>query len=64
MEPDHIRNSNHSTVGTELTTAERRRAVRSVAGAARDVQDCAMLLAALGLEPEEGRTPVAEPELS
>lgn len=60
MDPEHIRNSNHSTVGAELTTDERRRAVRSVASAARDGEDCAMLLAALGLRSEEGRVPVAE----
>lgn len=64
MDPDHIRNNNHSTVGTEPTTEEKRRAVRSVASAARDGDDCAMLLEALGLRAEEGRTPVVEREAS
>ncbi|PXY31943.1 hypothetical protein [Prauserella muralis] len=41
---------------TEEPTAEqRRRAVRAVASAAADADDCAELLAALGLSPEEGR---------
>ncbi|MCP2252825.1 hypothetical protein LY13_001569 [Prauserella aidingensis] len=35
---------------------QRRRAVRAIASAARDAEDCAMLLDALGLDPEEGRT--------
>jgi hypothetical protein len=34
---------------------ERRRATRAVASAARNAADCAMLLDALGLAPEEGR---------
>lgn len=34
---------------------QRRRAVRAVASAATDAQDCAELLEALGLAPEEGR---------
>ncbi|WP_116041875.1 hypothetical protein [Amycolatopsis palatopharyngis] len=33
---------------------QRHRAVRAVASAAMDAQDCADLLAALGLSPEEG----------
>jgi len=37
---------------------QRRRAVRAIASAAKDADDCAMLLEALGLEPEEGRTAV------
>ncbi len=35
---------------------QRRRAVRAVASAALDAKDCAELLEALGLSPEEGRT--------
>ncbi|EHK85654.1 hypothetical protein ACWGRK_01670 [Saccharomonospora azurea] len=34
---------------------QRRRAVRAVASAAVDAEDCAELLDALGLHPEEGR---------
>ncbi|NIJ14687.1 hypothetical protein FHU38_005088 [Saccharomonospora amisosensis] len=34
---------------------QRRRAVRAVASAAADAEDCAELLDALGLAPEEGR---------
>lgn len=34
---------------------QRRRAVRAVASAAADAHDCAELLEALGLAPEEGR---------
>lgn len=33
----------------------RRRAARFVATQARDVEDCALLLAVLGLRPEEGK---------
>ncbi|WP_007026496.1 hypothetical protein [Saccharomonospora iraqiensis] len=35
---------------------QRRRAVRAVASAATDARDCADLLEALGLSPEEGRS--------
>ncbi|CAM2982989.1 hypothetical protein SAXI111661_11885 [Saccharomonospora xinjiangensis] len=35
---------------------QRRRAVRAVASAALDAEDCAELLDALGLAPEEGRS--------
>jgi hypothetical protein len=35
---------------------QRRRAVRAVASAAIDAEDCAELLDALGLRPEEGRS--------
>lgn len=45
---------NHSTVETELTAEDRRRAARCVAGTATDARDCAMLLDALGLTAEEG----------
>lgn len=34
---------------------QRRRAVLAVASAAEDAEDCAELLGALGLHPEEGR---------
>lgn len=37
---------------------QRRQAVRVVASAATDAQDCADLLDALGLAPEEGLQPV------
>ncbi|MFF5986047.1 hypothetical protein [Prauserella flavalba] len=41
---------------TEEPTAEqRRRAVRAIASAAADATECAELLEALGLSPEEGR---------
>jgi len=60
MDPRQFRNSAHSTVGTEPTDEDRRRAVRSVAGFARDADDCAVLLAALGLDPAEGRARTAE----
>ncbi len=39
----------------EPDTEQRRRAVRAIASASRDAGDCAMLLDALGLAPEEGR---------
>ncbi|MGH3519403.1 MAG: hypothetical protein ACRDQ7_18695 [Haloechinothrix sp.] len=38
----------------EPTSEQRRRAVRTVASAAVDAEDCALLLDALGLKPEEG----------
>lgn len=38
---------------------ERRRAVRYVAGSARDAGDAALLLSILGLEPSEGREETA-----
>lgn len=40
----------------EPDAAQRRRAVRAIASAARDAEDCALLLDALGLDAEEGRT--------
>lgn len=41
---------------TEEPTAEQRhRAVRAIASAASDANECAELLEALGLSPEEGR---------
>lgn len=54
MDRDYVR-INQSTLETELTDEDRRRAVLRVATGATDAQDCAMLLAALGLDPEEGR---------
>lgn len=42
-----------------LTTAYRRRAVRFVAGSARDAEDAALLLQALGLDASEGREETA-----
>jgi hypothetical protein len=41
--------------GAKGSAVERRRAVRYVAGAARDAGDAALLLEALGLDPVEGR---------
>ncbi|MBP2341075.1 hypothetical protein JOF41_007329 [Saccharothrix coeruleofusca] len=35
---------------------ERHRATRAVAALARDADDCALLLDALGLDPAEGKT--------
>jgi len=49
---------------TELITAQRRRAVRAVASAARDAEDCALLLDALGLKPGEGLAAVPAPRLA
>ncbi|GHF38855.1 hypothetical protein FHX82_006601 [Amycolatopsis bartoniae] len=40
---------------------ERRRAVRAIASAAADADDCALLLDALGLKPTEGLTTVPGP---
>ncbi|GAA5166897.1 MULTISPECIES: hypothetical protein [Amycolatopsis] len=40
---------------------QRRRAVRAVASAAADADDCALLLDALGLKPAEGLTTVPGP---
>lgn len=40
---------------------QRRRAVRAVASAAADADDCALLLEALGLTPGEGVTTVPGP---
>ncbi|GAA1251919.1 hypothetical protein GCM10009676_43460 [Prauserella halophila] len=40
----------------EPDAEQRRRAVRAIASAARDAEDCALLLDALGLDAEEGRT--------
>lgn len=37
-----------------LEASERRRAVRAVASMSTDAEDCARLLAQLGLEPSEG----------
>ncbi|UQS25625.1 hypothetical protein L1857_23880 [Amycolatopsis thermalba] len=47
-----------SAEDTEMIAAQRRRAVRAVASAAADAEDCALLLDALGLKPAEGITPV------
>ncbi|MFL6142114.1 MAG: hypothetical protein ACJ72N_09670 [Labedaea sp.] len=44
-----------------IALAQRARAVRAVAAAAVDAADCAALLAALGLRPEEARTPLPTP---
>lgn len=45
------------TVGASarLAVEQRRRATRFVLGSARDAVDAALLLAALGLDPAEGR---------
>lgn len=55
MDRDYVR-INHSTLETELTAEDRRRAVLRVVSGATDAADCAMLLDALGLSAEEGRT--------
>ncbi|NIH79901.1 hypothetical protein FHX45_005376 [Amycolatopsis granulosa] len=47
-----------SAEDTELVAAQRRRAVRAVASAAENAEDCALLLDALGLKPAEGMAPV------
>ncbi|HVV13002.1 hypothetical protein [Amycolatopsis sp.] len=46
---------------SEAVLDQRRRAVRAVASAAADADDCALLLEALGLRPTEGVTTVPEP---
>ena len=63
MDRDYVR-INQSTLETELTAEDRRRAVLRVASGATDAQDCAMLLDALGLSPEEGRTPPSRQDLA
>ncbi|GLY39813.1 hypothetical protein Amsp01_058360 [Amycolatopsis sp. NBRC 101858] len=40
-----------------LTRQQRHQAVRVVASGSRDADDCALLLAVLGLAPAEGRPP-------
>ncbi|GAA3840356.1 MULTISPECIES: hypothetical protein [Amycolatopsis] len=47
-----------SAEDTEMIAAQRRRAVRAVASAAANAEDCALLLDALGLKPAEGIAPV------
>lgn len=44
-----------------LVAEQRRRAVRAIASAASDADDCALLLEALGLRPSEGVTHVPSP---
>ncbi|KAA9150267.1 hypothetical protein FPZ12_041575 [Amycolatopsis acidicola] len=46
---------------TEAVLDERRRAVRAVASAATNAEDCALLLDALGLKATEGVTTVPGP---
>ncbi|HJQ46844.1 MAG TPA: hypothetical protein VJ870_11060 [Amycolatopsis sp.] len=46
---------------TAAVRDQRRRAVRAVASAAADADDCALLLDALGLKPAEGVTTVPAP---
>ncbi|HET6500406.1 MAG TPA: hypothetical protein VFG87_06540 [Amycolatopsis sp.] len=46
---------------TELVAEQRRRAVRAIASAATDADDCATLLDALGLRPSEGLASVPSP---
>lgn len=41
--------------GLSLPARDLRRAVRYVASAAGDAEDCAVLLGALGLAPEDGK---------
>lgn len=54
MEREHVR-LNQLPAVPEPDERERARAVRRVASAATDAQDCAMLLEALGLWPEQAR---------
>jgi hypothetical protein len=44
-----------------LVAEQRRRAVRAIASAATDADDCALLLEALGLRASEGVTSVPAP---
>lgn len=44
-----------------LIAEQRRRAVRAIASAAIDAEDCALLLDALGLRAAEGLTSVPQP---
>lgn len=46
---------------TAAVRDQRRRAVRAVASAAADADDCALLLDALGLKPHEGTASVPGP---
>ena len=46
---------------SEAVREQRRRAVRAVASAAANADDCALLLDALGLKPSEGTTTVPAP---
>jgi inosine/xanthosine triphosphate pyrophosphatase family protein len=54
-EPQEVRED------SEAVLAERRRAVRAVASAAMNADDCALLLDALGLKPAEGVAGVPVP---
>jgi inosine/xanthosine triphosphate pyrophosphatase family protein len=54
-EPHEVRDD------SEAVLAERRAAVRAVASAALDADDCALLLEALGLKPGEGVATVPVP---
>ena len=52
----HVDDRGHGVGASSGNSAvDRRRAVRFVAGAARDAGDAALLLAALGLDPAQGR---------
>lgn len=44
-----------------MIAEQRRRAVRAIASAATDADDCALLLDALGLRPAEGLAAVPSP---
>ena len=46
-----------------IMLAQRARAVRVVAGVAANATDCATLLEALGLRPEEARAPLPAPRI-
>ncbi len=54
-------NGPSDTDDNALVAEQRRRAVRAIASAASDVDDCALLLDALGLRPSEGVTRVPSP---
>jgi hypothetical protein len=62
--PAELRTETGSGPGSDesaLVAEQRRRAVRAIASAAGDADDCALLLDALGLRPSEGVTRVPSP---
>ena len=52
---------NETPDDSALVAEQRRRAVRAIASAATDAEDCALLLDALGLRPSEGMASVPSP---
>ncbi|ONI91888.1 hypothetical protein ALI144C_00465 [Actinosynnema sp. ALI-1.44] len=53
---DNLRTASVHDLDT-LNREQRHRGVRAVASAAHDAADCVQLLAALGLDPADGRSP-------